>query len=635
MLGVVRTLVAGGTVNNPTLGVQFIPSTGSISGTVVNSTAGGTTTATTSITYAANGTTGMTFTEVNLDDGSVDIVLPFSMVIDNEPTDTVRVNGNSQMFFHNNRVIVQVDNADRTLERWGYRVTGTAPSRVYILRYEGSQDQAAVQPVGSPNFVWEARFYEATPAQIDIHLITVTGTGNYGYYTSVSQTVAYQDALMQTFVNTVSARGNRLDGTKSVTNVDLLGWSVMSAATRTAGTATEGYYTLTPPWQVRLGNTLFSTLHVHTNSFIQFGGTPATDIFSYADDYALLIGSVDNLTNYFNVQRVGTRVSGSTPNRRYTIRYEGSYGVAGITGYPNHFWEVNFYETSLNITLVTGKVYRGNTFLSQGSNNTVMQYLNSDLYGYDYISQEMDSTKLPDYVAAAYVGRGWEGQNLASYLTTTAGYNSYSTGFTIDITIPADYTLAGYRTGSLPALNLSGFSPNDVINIYNYGQIIGHGGAGGARGTASSTTSVSGSAGGAGGDAIVVYGTTATINLYNYGTIKGGAGGGGGGGAGSYSGFKGSTQYSSGGLGGNGNGINVTPNTVNASYTTGSTTGTAGGTNAGTGGNGGTTFESAGQAGTNGNRSSGGAGGAAGYAIRGVSKINIVVNTGTIGNTTG
>ena len=249
-------------------------------------------------------------------------------------------------------------------------------------------------------------------------------------------------------------------------------------------------------------------------------------------------------------------------------------------------------------------------------------------------------------------GRGYEGQNFQTYLTSDHGYNVNIPGITINITIPANYVLGGYAPSALPALDLNtGFTNSlHIINIYNYGKIIGGGGSGGAGASGDN----SGNPGSSGTSGILATLCQATVNLYNYGEIRGGGAGGGGGGGGNTSGGKGGYFSTTGGSGGSGAGLNINPSLgINQSYSLFDTplSGVSGGTNAGLGGSGGA-YETNGFNGSGGvyTQSGGGKGGGGGgtfstiggsgglsssYAINGISRVTIVENTGTIGATSG
>lgn len=71
---------------------------------------------------------------------------------------------------------------DRNCESMYGGVFGTAPNRTYIVRYEGYDGAYGGAYEPSPNVIWEAKFYEAIPNQIDIHIIA---NANYrGEFTS-------------------------------------------------------------------------------------------------------------------------------------------------------------------------------------------------------------------------------------------------------------------------------------------------------------------------------------------------------------------------------------------------------------------------------------------------------------------
>jgi hypothetical protein len=246
-------------------------------------------------------------------------------------------------------------------------------------------------------------------------------------------------------------------------------------------------------------------------------------------------------------------------------------------------------------------------------------------------------------------GLGYEGQDLQTYLAANYSYSTFTPGITINITIPANYVLGGYSPSQLHALNLSGFSPLDTINIYNYGKIIGGAGTGGSG----RSGNAAGNPSGAGTSGIFALLCGAPVNLYNYGDIRGGGSGGGGGGGGNYGSGKGYTT-STGGTGGSGFGLNInSASGANQAYTIIGNAlnigqnGAAGGTRAGSGGTGGV-WESVGTNGGGGtftivggksDTTVGTTGGTASttlsYAINGISKITVVENTGTIGATTG
>jgi len=63
---------------------------------------------------------------------------------------------------------IMISVADNSCQRLYYGTEGSSPDRTYRVRYEGYS--ATSGPVGSPNIVYEAVFYENAPSQIDIHV---------------------------------------------------------------------------------------------------------------------------------------------------------------------------------------------------------------------------------------------------------------------------------------------------------------------------------------------------------------------------------------------------------------------------------------------------------------------------------
>ena len=77
---------------------------------------------------------------------------------------------------------IMISCADNSAQRIYYGTEGVAPNRTYRVRWEGTASTSGT--LGSPNMVYEAVFYEATPNQIDIHV-----GANARWSTSVSGSV--------------------------------------------------------------------------------------------------------------------------------------------------------------------------------------------------------------------------------------------------------------------------------------------------------------------------------------------------------------------------------------------------------------------------------------------------------------
>lgn len=77
---------------------------------------------------------------------------------------------------------IMVGGADNSLQKMYYGVTGTAPNRMYVVRYQGT-DSTSGDP-DNPNMIIEYHFKEANNDQIEIHI--VMNSGGMGDYSGVA-----------------------------------------------------------------------------------------------------------------------------------------------------------------------------------------------------------------------------------------------------------------------------------------------------------------------------------------------------------------------------------------------------------------------------------------------------------------
>ena len=111
------------------------------------------------------------------------------------------------------------------------------------------------------------------------------------------------------------------------------------------GNADDENINFSVPWTVTFdGATYSNNLFVGSNSYLTFGqgsnqysglGASSPNIPK------IMISSADN-----SYQRVYTIDSGSTPNRLFRIRYEGTNSTCGTLNSPNIVWEIEFNETT-------------------------------------------------------------------------------------------------------------------------------------------------------------------------------------------------------------------------------------------------------------------------------------------------
>jgi hypothetical protein len=124
--------------------------------------------------------TATTPTSGSNDDGFWTLTLPFNVQFIGLSTNIVYPGTNTYITFGGGATVfnslsfsnpafrkIMMSCADNSCQRIYYGTEGSAPNRTYRIRWEGTNSTGGT--LGSPNMVYEATFYEATPDQIDIH----------------------------------------------------------------------------------------------------------------------------------------------------------------------------------------------------------------------------------------------------------------------------------------------------------------------------------------------------------------------------------------------------------------------------------------------------------------------------------
>ena len=154
---------------------------------LVNTTSTGSAATVTEITNSLLGSASLTSSTTptvgNNDDGYWTLALPFNITFLGNSYSTIYVGTNHYVTFGSGSTIYSGLGAatpnlpkimwvcdDNSVQRVYYGVEGTAPTRTYRVRLEGTASTGGT--VGSPNMVNEFVFYEATPNQIDLQLGT-------------------------------------------------------------------------------------------------------------------------------------------------------------------------------------------------------------------------------------------------------------------------------------------------------------------------------------------------------------------------------------------------------------------------------------------------------------------------------
>jgi hypothetical protein len=122
------------------------------------------------------------------------------------------------------------------------------------------------------------------------------------------------------------------------------GTGLTASTTPTFGNNDEGYWTLALPFNITYNGTSYSSVYIGTNSYITFGAGSIEYIDLSAFNPFLpkiMISAADN-----SAQRIYYGTVGSSPNRTYRVRWEGTNAASGTLGSPNMIWEATFYENA-------------------------------------------------------------------------------------------------------------------------------------------------------------------------------------------------------------------------------------------------------------------------------------------------
>jgi hypothetical protein len=142
---------------------------------------------------------------------------------------------------------------------------------------------------------------------------------------------------------TVVTESTPAAATVSSLSTNLLGTAALTMSNfPTSGNNDDGFWTLNLPFNITFLGTSYSTIYVGTNHYVTFGGGSS----AYSDLSAtnpnlpkIMWCAADN-----SVQRIYYGVEGSSPNRTYRVRVEGTAALLGTEGSPNMVSEYVFYE---------------------------------------------------------------------------------------------------------------------------------------------------------------------------------------------------------------------------------------------------------------------------------------------------
>lgn len=162
-------------------------------------------------------------------------------------------------------------------------------------------------------------------------VINVSGVSNPSFATAMSLTVVTDSHLASASVTTI-------------TNTLLGAGSLASSTTPTVGNNDDGYWTLSLPFSIEYLGTPYDTIYVGTNHYVTFGAGSSV--------YTGLNATTPNLPKIMwacadnSVQRIYYGVEGTSPNRTYRVRVEGTASTGGVVGSPSMVNEYVFYEAT-------------------------------------------------------------------------------------------------------------------------------------------------------------------------------------------------------------------------------------------------------------------------------------------------
>ena len=136
-------------------------------------------------------------------------------------------------------------------------------------------------------------------------------------------------------------------GTATVVSIasSLFGGAGLTASTTpTTGDNDDGYWSLELPFNVTYDGTSYNSIAIGTNSYLTFGaGSIAFANLSASNPPLpkIMITAADN-----SAQRIYYGSTGSAPNRKYLVRWEGTSSPSGTVGSPTMVWEATFYENA-------------------------------------------------------------------------------------------------------------------------------------------------------------------------------------------------------------------------------------------------------------------------------------------------
>ena len=300
-------------------------------------------------------------------------------------------------------VLASFDHIQRQIN---WQVEGATPNRKLKIHYWGAA-RASYQTTLAEGIGTGMTAYDSTPSHLnsmDFYFSGADGTLNYneGLFYNSAAMFSYPNGFYDDpGVSVGSATYN--SGITTYWSSTLLGAAALTvSSTATSGSATNGYWRLATPFPINFYGSSYSTLFVSHHSRISFGdwigldssttitndprtGTsaiyngPAISIYRSSDFLGWtpsggqgyqIVGWFDTSTGTSmqiidwpdpaSCQRIYYGTEGTSPNRRYRIRYEGDSSLTQTAGNSKYIWEITFFESSYGLS--SSSPYKHGTF---------------------------------------------------------------------------------------------------------------------------------------------------------------------------------------------------------------------------------------------------------------------------------
>ena len=177
-------------------------------------------------------------------------------------------------------------------------------------------------------------------------ILPTTGAYTITYTTAldISQASNPLTAFAMLCTITQTPSGSEAANVSSITPSLLGAASLTASTTPTVGSNDDGYWTLALPFPITYLGTTHTTLYPSTNFYLTFGG--GSTVWSGVSITNPALPKIMWCAQDNSVQRIYYGTEGTSPNRRFRVRQEGTSTTSGTIGSPTMVCEWTFYENA-------------------------------------------------------------------------------------------------------------------------------------------------------------------------------------------------------------------------------------------------------------------------------------------------